>query len=199
MSQAVSSLTPYLAAAEELRKNREQWKAYESDGHCIVLAGPGSGKTKVLTLKLARLIAEDVTPPRGVACLTYNHECVKELNRRLARLGIRNSRNVYVGTVHSFCLKAVLLPYANMGGLGLPDPLRIAMPSDSERLFSQAKDKVVGVNERLKNGGGDATVIGGCTWTVKQRSGEARTCRPPKSSKSTKDDSATQGSSTSTT
>jgi DNA helicase-2/ATP-dependent DNA helicase PcrA len=113
-----------------------------------VLAGPGSGKTKVLTVKLARLIAEDVAPPRGVACLTYNNECVRELTRRLGRLGIRNSRNVFVGTVHSFCLKAVLLPYAKLGGLGLPDPLRIAMPSDSERLFSQAKDKVVGINER---------------------------------------------------
>lgn len=150
MSQVVSSPTPYLEAAEELRKNRDQWKAYESEGHCVVLAGPGSGKTKVLTVKLARLIAEDVTPPRGVACLTYNNECVRELARRLARLGIRNARNVFVGTVHSFCLKAVLLPYANMGGLGLPDPLRIALPSDSERLFSQAKDKVVGVNERLE-------------------------------------------------
>ena len=113
-----------------------------------MLAGPGSGKTKVLTLKLARLIAEDVAPPRGVACLTYNNECVKELTRRLARLGIRNSRNVFVGTVHSFCLKAVLVPYANKGGLALPDPLRIATPSDSERLFSQAKDRVVGINER---------------------------------------------------
>ncbi len=113
-----------------------------------MLAGPGSGKTKVLTLKLARLIAEDVAPPRGVACLTYNNECVKELIRRLARLGIRNSRNVFVGTVHSFCLKAVLVPYANKGGLGLPEPLRIATPSDSEKLFSQAKDRVVGVNER---------------------------------------------------
>lgn len=116
-------LKPYFVAAEDLRKNKGQWAAYEARGHCVVLAGPDSGKTKVLTVKLARLIAEDVAPPRGVACLTYNNECVRELTRRLARLGIRNSRNVFVGTVHSFCLKAVLLPYAKLGGLGLPDPL----------------------------------------------------------------------------
>lgn len=138
----------YLTAAAELRKNREQWQAYESTGHCVVLAGPGSGKTKVLTVKLARLITEEIIPPRGVACLTYNNECVKELTSRLARLGIRNSPNVFVGTVHSFCLKAVVMPYGRMGGLDLPDPLRIAMPSESERLFSKAKDKVVGINER---------------------------------------------------
>jgi len=140
--------SPYLMAAGELKKNREQWRAYESKGHCVVLAGPGSGKTKVLTVKLARLISEEIAPPRGVACLTYNSECVKELTGRLARLGIRNSRNVFVGTVHSFCLKTVVLPYGRMGGLDLPDPLRIAMPSDSERLFSQAKDRIVGINER---------------------------------------------------
>lgn len=138
----------YLNAAMELKKNSEQWQAYDSKGHCVVLAGPGSGKTKVLTFKIARLIAEEVTPPRGVACLTYNNECVKELTGRLARLGVRNSRNVFVGTVHSFCLKAVVLPYARMGGLALPDPLRIAKPSDSERLFIQAKNWVVGSNER---------------------------------------------------
>lgn len=138
----------YLKAAMELKRNREQWRAYESKGHCVVLAGPGSGKTKVLTAKLARLIAEEVSPPRGVACLTFNAECVKELTGRLARLGIRPSRNVFVGTVHSFCLKAVVQPYGRLAGLDLPDPLRIAMPSDSERLFSQAKDQIVGLDER---------------------------------------------------
>lgn len=148
MPQAVPGPDLYLKAARELRRNREQWRAYESKGHCVVLAGPGSGKTKVLTVKLARLVAEEVAPPRGVACLTYNNECIKELTGRLARLGVRNSRNVFVGTVHSFCLKAVVMPYGRMGGLGLPGPLRIATPSDSERLFSQAKDRVVGVNER---------------------------------------------------
>ena len=62
MSQNESDrmLPPYLKAAEELRRNSEQWKVYESKGHCVVLAGPGSGKTKVLTVKLARLLAEDI-------------------------------------------------------------------------------------------------------------------------------------------
>lgn len=89
-----------------------------------MLAGPGSGKTKVLTTKLARLISEEITPPRGVACLTYNNECVKELTGRLARLGIRNSTNVFVGTVHSFCLKNIILPYGKMGGLETLTKLR---------------------------------------------------------------------------
>ena len=133
---------------EELRKNREQWKAYESEGHCVVLAGPGSGKTKVLTVKLERLIAEDVAPPRGVACLTYNNKCARELIKRAARLGVRNARSVFIGTVHSFCLKAVVLPYARMAGLALPDPLRVATGTDQERLFTKALGRVVSADER---------------------------------------------------
>jgi DNA helicase II / ATP-dependent DNA helicase PcrA len=121
---------------------------YESKYNCVVLAGPGSGKTKVLTVKLARLIAEDVAAPRGVACLTYNNECARELIRRLAQLGVRNSRNVFIGTVHSFCLKAVVHPYSRMAGLALPDPLRIASSTDQEKLFAKALGRIVSVNER---------------------------------------------------
>lgn len=79
----VTEIRPaYLEAAEELRQNPEQWKAYESKGHCVILAGPGSGKTKVLTVKMARTLAEDVDTPRGIACLTFNTECVRELARK---------------------------------------------------------------------------------------------------------------------
>ena len=45
----------YVEAAKALRGNDEQWEAYESDGNCVVLAGPGAGKTKTITIKLARL------------------------------------------------------------------------------------------------------------------------------------------------
>ncbi|MGO7423795.1 UvrD-helicase domain-containing protein, partial [Rhizobium ruizarguesonis] len=47
----MSSSKLYLDYAEELRPNAAQWQAYESTGHCVVLAGPGSGKTKTLTIK----------------------------------------------------------------------------------------------------------------------------------------------------
>ena len=78
----------YLNAAEELRINERQWQAYEATGHCVLLAGPGSGKTKTLTIKLARMLSEDVEEPRGIACITYNNECARELETRLDALGI---------------------------------------------------------------------------------------------------------------
>ena len=138
--------SPYLLAKEDLRDNPEQWQAYESKGHCVVLAGPGSGKTKTLTIKLARMLNEDVQPPRGVACITFNSECAGELRRRLEQLGIRESRNVFIGTIHSFCLKNVVLPYARLAGLHIPDPVAVALPSEQERLFEQAFAEVHGEN-----------------------------------------------------
>ena len=94
----------YLDAAQELRRNPQQWAAYRSKGNCVVLAGPGSGKTKTLTLKVARLLSEEIHEKRGVACITYNNECVRELENRFEVLGIESGRRVFIGTLHSFSL-----------------------------------------------------------------------------------------------
>ena len=94
------------------RRNPGQWAAYNSAGHCVVLAGPGSGKTKTLTIKMARILAEDVQEPRGVACITYNNECARELEIRLDALGVQRRKRVFIGTVHSFALTQIVLPYA---------------------------------------------------------------------------------------
>lgn len=134
----------YLSAAEDLRRNDGQWAAYESRGHCVVLAGPGSGKTKVLTTKMARMLAEDVRPPRGIACITFNNQCVRELKKRLEKLGIDEGSRAFIGTMHSFCLREVVIPYARLAGMSLPDPIKVAPPSEQERLFGDAVNAVIG-------------------------------------------------------
>src|SRR3546814_8474259 len=70
------------------------WEAYESTGNCVMLAGPGSGKTKTLTVKLARMLCEDVEAPRGIACITFNNECARELENRLDALGVDSGGRV---------------------------------------------------------------------------------------------------------
>lgn len=126
----MSDKTSYLIAAQSLRANAGQWAAYESLGHCVVLAGPGSGKTKTLTIKMARLLAEDIAEPRGVACITFNNECARELESRLSDLGVEPSRRIFIGTVHSFSLTQIILPYARVARLGLPDNFRVATKSE---------------------------------------------------------------------
>lgn len=134
--------TAYLVAAEQLRDNPGQWQAYESKGNCVALAGPGSGKTKTLTIKLARMLTEDVRPPRGIACITYNNECVRELRRRLDKLGVSEHSNLFVGTIHSFCLANILRPYAKMAGLDLSDCLAVASLSEQQICFRNANRTV---------------------------------------------------------
>ena len=134
----------YLKAAEDFRDNPGQLAAYESTGHCVVLAGPGSGKTKTLTVKLARILAEDVDPPRGVACITYNNECARELESRLSALGIQPRGRVFIGTVHSFSLTQIVLPYSKPAGLGLPENFKVASIAQQNAALYAAYTQTIG-------------------------------------------------------
>ncbi|WP_042069192.1 UvrD-helicase domain-containing protein, partial [Acinetobacter tandoii] len=99
-------------ALSELEKNKEQFEAVQSKSHCVVLAGPGSGKTKTLTTAIARTLHEEVIAPRAIACITYNNECAIELENRLTRLGVMTQDRNFIGTVHSFALTQIIIPYA---------------------------------------------------------------------------------------
>lgn len=99
-------------ALAEMAGNAQQLEAVSATSHCVVLAGPGSGKTRTLTTAMARALLDDVVDPRGIACITYSNECALELESRLASLGVDATDRTFVGTVHSFALTQVILPYA---------------------------------------------------------------------------------------
>ena len=140
----------YMRHAGDLVGNPGQQAAYDSRGHCVVLAGPGSGKTKTLVLKLARILAEDVRAPRGVACITYSQECSRELTRRLEALGLRDASNLFVGTVHGFCLRHMLMPYARLAGLDVPYPLTLATTRQADSAFKQVAERLLGIGQPYK-------------------------------------------------
>lgn len=132
----------YLQQAVDLKDNPGQLAAYSSKGHCVVQAGPGSGKTKTLTLKLARILAEDVQAPQGAACITYSQECARELGRRLERLGLRETSNLFIGTVHAFCLRHLLMPYAELANLPVPYPITLATTRQSDQIFTRVREQL---------------------------------------------------------
>ncbi|HZQ25200.1 MAG TPA: ATP-dependent helicase [Terriglobales bacterium] len=134
----------YVETANELRANKEQWDAYESEGNCVVLAGPGAGKTKTITVKIARLLDEEIRRPRRLACITYSNACVGELLTRLRKLGIVDDKRLSLSTVHSFCLSELVLPYARIAGMNVPDPVAVASPAESRTLFQRAYRDTLG-------------------------------------------------------
>ncbi|MCC5785104.1 MAG: ATP-dependent helicase [Phycisphaerales bacterium] len=143
-------MTPaqYKAVAHKFIENPEQLAAYESRGNCGVLAGPGSGKTKVLTAKVARMLCEDVTAPRGVACITYSNECRTELLKRLSELGVGSSPFLFVGTVHGYCLRHILRPFAKPAGFNLPETLRVAGDAERTECGQQALERILSADEK---------------------------------------------------
>src|ERR1700679_2737637 len=104
-------------AVAELRANEHQWEAFEASEHCVVLAPPGSGKTKLLTTKLAHALAEDrVRAPRGAASITMTNEAALQLRTRLRALGVERRPNLFVGTVHGFAMSRIVIPFAAAAG-----------------------------------------------------------------------------------
>ena len=125
-----------------MAKNLEQLSAVSEHGHCVVLAGPGSGKTKTLTAAMARAML-DVIEPRGIACITYNNECAIELETRLAKLGIRQSQRIFIGTVHSFALTQVLYPYARCVLPELGSDFRLATEAERKDAVETAYTRAI--------------------------------------------------------
>jgi len=95
-------------------------------------------------------MAEDVQSPRGVACITFSNEAARELIRRLRQLGLEQSPRMFVGTVHSFCLLHLLLPFAQLAGLELPYPLKVATEAESENIYQEVVARHGGIGRSVR-------------------------------------------------
>lgn len=98
--------------------NTEQQRAVEHvEGPLLILAGPGSGKTRVLVHRIARLIAIGAAFPSQILAVTFTNKAAGEMRQRTEAMIGLDAREVAAGTFHSICLK-ILRRHSELVGLG---------------------------------------------------------------------------------
>ena len=86
--------------------NDKQYEAVvNTKGPCLVIAGAGSGKTKVLTHKIAYIMQEENAKPWDILAITFTNTAANEMKERIANLVGDNVKDMWVGTFHSICVR----------------------------------------------------------------------------------------------
>ena len=86
--------------------NDKQYEAVvNTEGPCLVIAGAGSGKTKVLTHKIAYIIGENKAKPWDILAITFTNKAANEMKERISGLIGDQAKDIWMGTFHSICVK----------------------------------------------------------------------------------------------
>ena len=96
-------------------------------GHALVLAGAGSGKTRVLTTRLAWLLHSGAVAPAGVLAVTFTNKAAREMLARLTAMLAVNPRGMWIGTFHGLCNRMLR---AHHQEAGLPRAFQILDTQD---------------------------------------------------------------------
>jgi DNA helicase-2/ATP-dependent DNA helicase PcrA len=126
-------MTDYLA-----RLNDEQRAAVETvDGPLLVLAGAGTGKTRVLTTRFAHILLTGRAAPGQVLAVTFTNKAAREMRERVGALLGRPAEGLWLGTFHALCAR-MLRRHANL--VGLTPGFTILDADDQLRLLKQVME-----------------------------------------------------------
>ncbi|MFH2060177.1 MAG: UvrD-helicase domain-containing protein [Pseudomonadota bacterium] len=152
--------------------NPEQQRAVDSDSYAMVIqAGPGTGKTRTLTAKIANLVSKKGIEPSSILALTFTNKAAKELANRIEKYLPKNKNQStknqpnrtrpLSATFHSFCLK-LLKQYQAFNPLIADDALRLAfirealgheakrtLIKQTDALISHCKQQLLGPEDDL--------------------------------------------------
>ena len=129
---------------EELNEGQRNAVLY-NDGPSLVIAGAGSGKTRVLTYKIAYLL-ENGYQPWNILALTFTNKAAREMKERIARqVGPERARHLWMGTFHSMFLRIL---HVEAGNIGFTSQFTIYDTADSKSLI-RSIIKEMGLDEKV--------------------------------------------------
>ena len=139
----------YLEEYEKL--NTQQKRAVDTvEGPVMVIAGPGTGKTQILSRRVANILTNCPTLPEEIVCLTYTEAGASEMLDRLEGLIGEEGRNVRVSTIHSFCSELIL---ENSDLFGRQP--KVISTAVKYELLKETMDKYITENSSLYKSSGD--------------------------------------------
>ena len=116
-----------------IQLNEAQARAMETEGHILVLAGAGSGKTRVLTQRIARLVNELGVKPWNILAITFTNKASAEMKSRLSEI-TDCADKMWISTIHGMCAKILRMEAHK---LGYTSSFSIYSDTDSERLIKR--------------------------------------------------------------
>ena len=110
-----------------------------TQGPVLILAGPGSGKTRVITHRIAYLVEDEHVWPRHTLAVTFTNKAAREMRERLEKLlGANQAREMTIGTFHSICARVLRIEADYLAPLGLNKSFTIFDTDDQATILKQA-------------------------------------------------------------
>ena len=127
--------------------NEKQYEAViNTEGPNLIIAGAGSGKTKVLTHKIAYLMEEKQVKPWNILAITFTNKAANEMKQRIENLvGCQNTNDMWIGTFHAICVR-ILRKFIDR--IGFDSSFVIFDTSDQKSLVKQCL-KQLNIDDKL--------------------------------------------------
>lgn len=126
--------------------NDKQYEAVvNTEGPCLVIAGAGSGKTKVLTHKIAYLIGEKQVKPWNILAITFTNKAANEMKERIGNLVGDVAADIWMGTFHSICVR-ILRRFIDRIGF---DSSFIIFDTSDQRTLVKTCIKTIGLDDKM--------------------------------------------------
>ncbi len=129
---------------EELN-NKQKEAVLAVDGPCLVIAGAGSGKTKVLTHKIAYLISEKNVKPWNILAITFTNKAASEMKQRVENIVGNVAQEMWMGTFHSICVR-ILRKYIDR--IGFDTSFLIFDTSDQKTIVKECL-KTLNIDDKM--------------------------------------------------